>query len=346
MVLAHLWSLVKPRIVALLTLTGTTALIAAGGAPPVQTAAFVIAGAAIAGGSAALNCIIDRDIDPRMTRTATRPLATGALAVGTATAFAAALLAVGTIIALAALPPTAVAAMWGGVLAYVGLYTLWLKRVSRLGVVLGGSAGAFPVLAGWVTVAPIGVEPVLLAALVFVWTPAHAWALAYVYREDFARVDVPTLPAVTPADRAVTLIWVGAVATAVTAIAATPLGGPVYGTAAVAGAPLFLWAYHRLRVTGDDAAAVRAFFTSNGYLAVLFLAWAAGATHAGPATVLATAVLTPATILGLWSRRPSLRGVPAPPFPTWPATTRHDPPTTGVQGGIAAHSRSRGGRDE
>lgn len=346
--LYHLWSLVKPRIVALLSLTGTTALIAAGGTTLTATVGFVLAGACIAGGSAALNCVYDRDIDPLMERTADRPLATGDLSPETATAFAVAVLATGTVIGLATLPPIAVAYMWAGVVAYVGLYTMLLKRRTRLGVVLGGSAGAFPVLAGWRVVRPLSLEAVLFAGLVFAWTPAHAWALAYVYRDDFAGVSVPTLPAVTTPAAATRRIWQAALLTVGVAIAFTVVTGPVYAAGVLTGTPLFVWAYHRFRRVRTDATAVRAFFTSNTYLAMLFIAWAVGATSTHIVTVIAVAVLTPATILGLWWRRPRLRGVPTPPLPTivtppWIDRVR---PWPRAEVPADTHAPTRGDRDE
>ena len=309
-----LWSLVKPRIVGLLSLTGLCGLLAAGGASAVETVAFVVAGALVAGGSAALNCWYDRDIDPVMERTAGRPLASGDLSSRTALAFASGLLLAGTLVAVPVLPLVTVAYMWLGVVAYVGLYTVLLKRRSRLGVVLGGSAGSFPVLAGWTVVRPVEPVAVLLALLVFVWTPAHAWALAYVYRDDFAAVDVPTVPAVTPPEETARAIWYAAIATAALAVGIAPLVGPTYAAAAVVGSPLFLAAYWQYRRTRSERAAVSAFFTSNCYLAVLFLAWAAGGVTGSWLAPVTVGALTPFLFAWLWERQPSLRGVEAAPL--------------------------------
>ena len=318
-----LLSLCKPRIVALLTLTGVTATFAAGGLVAVELLAFVLAGIGMAGGAAALNCYYDRDIDPEMERTADRPLAAGRLPSWVALVLGVGLLAAATAVALAALPTISVAYMWLGVASYVGLYTVLLKRRHWLGVVLGGSAGSFPVLAGWTAVHPVAVpsEPALvMATLVFVWTPAHAWALAVVYREDFAAVDVPTLPVVADPDRTRSAVWLSAVATVLTAAAALPFAGYAFAGAVAAGSVLFLLAYRAFHVTGTDQAAVRAFFTSNVYLAVLFVGWAVdGLFSVGPVGGLASAALSALLIGWLWSRRPSLGGVPAAQSPGLPA---------------------------
>lgn len=309
----HLLSLVKPRIVGLLSLTGVSGLLAAGGAPPPTVVGFLVAGALVAGGAAALNCWYDRDIDRRMERTADRPLPSGELSPGTALAFALGLLLAGTVIGLAVLPRIAVGYMWLGVAAYVGLYTVLLKRRSRLGVVLGGSAGSFPVLAGWTAVRPLEPVALLLAAVVFVWTPAHAWALAYVYRDDFAAVDVPTVPAVSSPERTARAVWYAAVLTAATVLAVIPFAGPTYGVTALVGSPLFLLAYRQFRVVATERTAVLAFFTSNCYLALLFVGWAADGvltTVSGVVPVVAGATV-PVAFATLWSRRPSIRGVDA-----------------------------------
>ncbi|WP_255196555.1 protoheme IX farnesyltransferase [Halorarius litoreus] len=315
MSLGHLLSLVKPRIVALLSLTGLCGLFAAGGAPVARVGGFLVAGAFVAGGSAALNCWYDRDLDREMERTADRPLPSGELSQEVALAFAVGLLLAGTVVGLASLPPVAVGYMWLGVAAYVGLYTAGLKRRSRLGVVLGGSAGSFPVLAGWTAVRPLEPVALLAAALVFVWTPAHAWALAYVYRDDFAAVEVPTLPAVASVGRTATAVWVAALATVGTAVLLVPVAGGVYAVAVLVGSPPFLVAYRRFYRVRTEPAAVLAFFTSNCYLAVLFLAWAAGGGVSQPSavTLLVTALATMGLHAWLWRRRPALRGVRASP---------------------------------
>ena len=317
--LAHLASLIKPRIVALLCVTGLSAALAAGGGPLPTLVAFLLAGGTIAAGSAALNCYYDRTLDRHMARTADRPLPSGDLSPHVALAFAIGLLVLGTALGLFTLPRISVAFMWLGVLSYAGLYTAGLKRRTPIGVVLGGSAGSFPVLAGWTAVAPLGpiatldaVAPWLMAGLVFVWTPAHAWALAYVYREDFAAADVPTLPAVADGERVATAVWRWALGTVVVAGLVAPFAGPLYAVALVVATPFFLLAYWRFRVDRTERAAVRAFFASNTFLAVVFAGWAtSGLLAPTPLVAVAVCVAFLALFWGIGTARPSLRGVPA-----------------------------------
>ncbi|AZH27025.1 protoheme IX farnesyltransferase [Haloplanus aerogenes] len=317
--LRDLLSLTKPRIAALLCLTGTGATFAAGGLPLAELVVFVLAGLGMAGGAAACNCYYDRDIDPVMDRTADRPLARGTLAPRTALAFGVGLLAAATGLGLWALPLQSVVYMWLGVAAYVGLYTVLLKRRHWLGVVLGGSAGSFPVLAGWTAIRPLSAAAVVMATLVFVWTPAHAWALAVVYRDEFAAAGVATLPAVTSLDRVRRAVWASALGTVAVAALLVPLAGPVYAGTLAAGVPLFLVAYRAYHRGGGEPRAVRAFFTSNTFLAVAFVAWGVdGVVALEPtAAYLVAAAATVTAFVGCWIARPSLDGVRASPPPTW-----------------------------
>jgi len=312
----QLWSLVKPRIVALLALTGLSALLAAGGGPLPVLLGFLVAGACIAAGAAAFNCYYDRRLDTRMARTADRPLPAGRLSPRVAVGFALGLLALGTAVGVRTLPLRSVAYMWLGAVSYAGVYTVGLKRRHWLGVVVGGSAGAFPVLAGWTVVAPVSAPALLLAALVFVWTPAHAWALAHVYREEFVAAGVPTLPVVASAPRVRRAVWVSAVLTALVAASAAPVAGRPYAVACLAGVPAFLWAYRGFYRGGTAPDAVRAFFSSNLLLAVLFPAWALGGVVGTPRSglLLAVGALVVAAFVGLWLGRPALGDVRSRPL--------------------------------
>jgi len=310
--LRHLRSLIKPRIVTLLVVTGLCALAAAGGGPPGVVLGFLTAGAAIAASAAAWNCWYDRRLDRKMERTADRPLPSGRLDHRVAVAFAGLLLVVGVAVGLLTLPLDSVAYMLGGFLSYVGLYTVALKRRHPVGVVLGGSAGSFPVLAGWTAVAPVTVEAVVVALLVFAWTPAHAWALGYVYRDDFAAAGVPTLPVVASMGRLKRGIRYSVVATLAVAACAVPLAGAPYGVVAVLGGGLFALGYREFDRTGTEPAAVRAFFTSNLFLATLFVAWGAGGVLGDAATAarVVAGVAVPVLFFGLWAASPALDGVP------------------------------------
>ncbi|MDZ7701317.1 MAG: protoheme IX farnesyltransferase [Halobacteriales archaeon] len=312
-VAAASWSLVKPRIVGLLLLTGLSGALAAGGPPMATLVAFVIAGAATAGGAAALNCYYDRELDRHMARTADRPLPRGALPGWAGLALGGGLLGLGTLVGWRWLPSASLAYMLLGVFAYVGLYTVGLKRRTPWATPIGGLAGAFPVLAGWAAVEPVGPAAVGLAVLVVAWTPAHAWALAHVYREEFRAAGVPTLPAVGSASRVRRSVWRWALLTAGMAALAVPLAGPLYAGALAGGLGPYLIAFRRFRTEGTEPTAVRAFFSANLFLAVLFVGWAAGGLVGAVSLPAAAAVALGVTtlFLGLWVARPSLRGVEA-----------------------------------
>lgn len=336
-----LWSLVKPRIVALLCVTGAFAILAAGGRSPAVVLAFVVAGGCVAASAAAVNCWYDRNLDRRMERTADRPLPGGRLDHRIALAFAVALLVVGTGVGLRTLPLRSVAHMLLGFASYVGLYTILLKRRHWLGVVLGGSAGSFPVLAGWAAVRPIGAEAVLLALVVFAWTPAHAWSLAYVYRSDFEAVGVPTLPVVASMPRLQRGIRISVWSTLAVAACAIPFASAPYAVAALVGGALFVLGFRQFLRTGAEAAAVRAFFTSNLFLAALFVAWGMGGVvpDAGASASALVAAVLPALFVGLWIARPALRGVPASAGEEWLTLYRR------LRAGARQHIRDNDHRD-
>ena len=308
---SDLWSLIKPRIVALLCITGIAALFAAGGASLTVGLGFTAAGACIAASAAAFNCYYDRNLDQHMDRTADRPLPSGRLDSRVAFGFAVALFLLGSVIALGTLPIASVVYMWLGTVSYVGLYTMLLKRRHWMGVVLGGSAGSFPVLAGWTAVAPLTVEPLLLALLVFAWTPAHAWALAYVYRSDFIAADVPTLPAIASVKRVRRSVWVSVWVTLSVAVAAIPFTSPPYGITVIVGGTCLVLGYSQFYREGTEAAAVRAFFTSNLFLAAVFFAWGLSGVIDSGETLLRIGVILvlPFLFYRLWTLGLSLRGV-------------------------------------
>lgn len=321
----HLWSLVKPRIVTLLCVTGAFSLLAGGGGPATVVAGFVVAGACIAASAAAWNCWYDRNLDQHMERTADRPLPSGRLDHRVAAAFATVLLLLGTAIGLALLPVQSVVFMLLGFASYVGLYTVLLKRRHWLGVVLGGSAGSFPVLAGWTAVSPLTLEPGVMAVVVFVWTPAHAWALAQVYRTEFESVGVPTLPAVASTARVQRAVRYAVWSTVAAVITVIPFAGAPYGVTAVVGTALFVLGFRPFIRTGTEPTAVRAFFTSNLFLAALFVAWGVGGVAPGltPWSQLLALAALPALFVGLWTAQPELRGISSAVGGEWrPVTDR------------------------
>lgn len=272
-------ALTKPRIIELLLVTTVpTMVVADRGIPSVWLmAATVVGGTLAAGGANAINMYVDRDIDGLMERTKNRPLVTGEVAPRRALVFA---------IVLEAL---AFAWLWGfvnllsAVLAvsatafYVFVYTLWLKRTSTRNIVIGGAAGAVPVLVGWTAVTnSLGWAPLVLFGLIFYWTPPHFWALAIRYRDDYRAANVPMLPAVASTrTTAVRIIGYTVVLWGLSMLfSAVGEMGLVYTvSAAVLGAVFLYFAVQVLR-TQQTASAMRLFSYSITYITLLFAAMA------------------------------------------------------------------------
>ncbi len=192
-------SLTKPRIIVLLLITELTAMVVVARALPNPRELFaaLVGGFCAAGGSGALNCWWDRDIDSVMRRTANRPLPSGRLRAWHAVVFGLVLNAVAAAVLWWAASAAAAALALLGTAYYVGVYTMTLKRRTSQNIVIGGAAGAVPVLVGSViATGRIGWLAAVLFAIVFLWTPPHLWALALVYRRDYAGATVPMLPAV------------------------------------------------------------------------------------------------------------------------------------------------------
>src|SRR4029078_5681086 len=193
--------LLKPRVMSLVVFTAFVGLlIAPGQVHPMVAFTALLCIAVGAGAAGALNMWFDADIDVRMTRTAARPIPAGRIAPGEALAFGV-MLAVGSVVVLGLLVNVIAAALLAVTIAfYVGVYTMWLKRRTPQNIVIGGAAGALPPVIGWVA-APgsWGVEPILLFAIIFFWTPPHFWALSLYRTEDYTRAGIPMLPVVAGA---------------------------------------------------------------------------------------------------------------------------------------------------
>ncbi|MBW3626281.1 MAG: heme o synthase [Actinobacteria bacterium] len=272
-------ALTKPRIIELLLVTTLpTMVVAQGGLPSVWLmVATLVGGALAAGGANALNMVIDRDIDKVMHRTRNRPLVTGAISPTEALVFALTLEVAAFALLWARVNLLSAVLAVSATAFYVIVYTLWLKRTSTNNIVIGGAAGAVPVLVGWAAVQDaIGLPPLVLFAVIFVWTPPHFWALAVRYRDDYAAADVPMLPAVasmhTTAVRILAytlLLW------ALTLVFAPVADmGLLYLAAAVVLGGVFTWLSVRLLRDPSPDRAMRLFTWSITYITLLFGAMA------------------------------------------------------------------------
>jgi protoheme IX farnesyltransferase len=269
-------ALTKPRIIELLLVTTLpTMVVAKRGLPSIWLMVATLAGGALAaGGANAINMVVDRDIDKVMHRTQKRPLVTGAMTPRAALVFAISLevmafvelwLAVNLLSAVLAVSAT---------LFYVFVYTLWLKRTSSQNIVIGGAAGAVPVLVGWAAVTDsLAWTPVVMFAIIFVWTPPHFWALAVKYKDDYAAANVPMLPVVATFRRTALEILIYTVLMVGVSLLLAVVGhlGTIYVIAASALGLVFIAMSLRLWMRATPKAAMRLFSYSITYLTLLFV---------------------------------------------------------------------------
>ena len=277
--LAGYVALTKPRIIELLLITTVpTMVVAEQGLPSIWLMInTVLGGTLAAGGANAINMYVDRDIDAVMERTKDRPLVTGVISPRSALVFAISL----EVIAFAWLWAwvnllSAVLAV-SACLFYVFVYTLWLKRTSKSNIVIGGAAGAMPVLIGWSAVTDsLGWAPIVLFAVMFYWTPPHFWALAIKYKDDYAEADVPMLPSVTDISTTAARILLYTVILWGLTLVFSPVAGmgATYLVAAIVlGAVFTLYAYRLLREPTTKRA-MKVFTYSITYVTLLFGAMA------------------------------------------------------------------------
>jgi len=269
--------LTKPRIIELLLITTVPAMIlAARGIPSLwRVAATLIGGTVSAGGANTINQYVDRDIDQVMHRTRRRPLPTHRITPRRALWFGIALGAAGfvwlalTVNLLSAVLSTA------ALLFYVLVYTMWLKRTSPQNIVIGGAAGAAPVLVGWAAVTGrVGWPAVVLFVVVFLWTPPHFWALAMRYEREYAEAGVPMLPVVAGRDATVRQILLYSYLLVASTLVLWPVAhtGWLYPAAAAVLGVLFVRTALHLHRRRTVSAAMSLFRFSIVYLALLFLA--------------------------------------------------------------------------
>ena len=294
--LAAYVALTKPRIIELLLVTTVpTMILAAGGWPSLRLVLATLVGGTLAAASAnTLNCYLDRDIDVVMHRTSNRPLVTGAVTPREALVFGVVLGAVATAWLAVAVNPLSALLALAAILFYVVVYTVGLKRRTPQNIVWGGAAGCMPVLIGWSAVTgSLAWAPVVLFAVIFLWTPPHYWPLSMRFRDDYAAAGVPMLPVVAEpvvvARQVVAYSW--AMVAASLTLVPVARTGPVYAAAAVLLGAAFLVEAHRLlraarrlgggragTAPGDGPAglnAMRLFHGSISYLTLLFVAVAA-----------------------------------------------------------------------
>jgi heme o synthase len=229
-------ALTKPRVMSLVVFTGLAGMLAAPELPPVVLGFTAILCIALgAGACGALNQWYEADIDAKMRRTAKRPLPAGRMERQSALHFGVGLSFFSVLLMGLAANWLSAALLAGSILFYVIIYTVWLKPRTPQNIVIGGAAGSFPPLIGWVAATGhFTALPLLLFAIIFLWTPPHFWALSLFVRSDYANAGIPMLPVVAGVENTRRQIFLYSLPMAAAAVAPWPLGltGPIYGACA------------------------------------------------------------------------------------------------------------------
>ena len=274
-VVADYVGMTKPKVQSLLLFTTVTTMYVAGNPTPGRVALTCLGGALSAGGASAINHALDRDIDAVMRRTSDRPVASGRVSPAAAIVYGSLLgCASFVLLALTVNVLAAVLAM-SGLLGYVLVYTLWLKRSTPQNIVIGGAAGAVPPLVAWAAVTGgLAGTPLYLFAIVFFWTPPHFWSLSLLMKDEYARAGVPMLPVVrgeAETRRQILLYTVLLYAVTQLPFCAGAFGGIYLGFSIVLGAAFIAGAVRLLRHPSRRLA-LRLYLFSLAYLALLFAA--------------------------------------------------------------------------
>jgi heme o synthase len=275
-----LLELTKPKVQSLLLLTTVATMYVAGDPSVTLVALTCLGGYLSAGGAGAINHFFDRDIDARMRRTASRPVAAGRISPRAALLFGCALVCASLIELSLAVNPLAAALSFAGFLGYVFVYTVWLKRRSPQNIVIGGAAGAVPPLVGWAAVrGSVSGTALMLFFIVFFWTPPHFWSLALLMKDEYAKVKVPMLPVVRgEAETRRQILLYAVLLYMVTQLPFCAGGfGAIYLAASLALGLGFIFGALRLARLADRRSALRLYLYSLAYLALLFSAMVADA---------------------------------------------------------------------
>ena len=281
--LSEIVEISKPRIVVLLVITAVTSMYGASrlvpGAPELDYWAYlhiVVAGALASAGSSALNHYYDRDIDPKMARTSSRPIPSGRMGATGVLAYGLAVSCASVIYGFVALNAVTASFIALGIFSYVIIYTAWLKRLNTSNIVIGGIAGSAASWAGW-SAATGGMDLLgfLVGFLVFVWTPSHFWCLAMKIRDEYAQAEVPMLPVVIGMQRTSRYILANTIILLPYSmlLVLIPDGmGAVYAAMAAVSGGLMLAYHYFLTRNPTPEFAWKAYKVTAPYLTVIFAA--------------------------------------------------------------------------
>ena len=270
----------KPRIVVLLVITAVTSMYAAsklvGVTPEFNNWSYlhiIIAGALASAGSSALNHYYDKDIDPKMTRTSTRPIPSGRMAASNVLIYGLAVSCISVIYGYFALNAVSAFFIAVGIFSYVVIYTVWLKRRNVSNIVIGGIAGSAAAWAGWAAATgSMDLLGFLVGFLVFVWTPSHFWCLAMKIRDDYAEAKIPMLPVVIGMQKTSKYILVNTAILLPYSLMLYAFGlGLVYLAVAAISGGLMLAYHYKLTKNPTSEFAWKAYKVTAPYLTIIFV---------------------------------------------------------------------------
>lgn len=268
----------KPRIIVLLVITAVTSMYAASKfiGPPLSYVSLlhiIIAGSLSSAGSSALNHYYDRDIDPLMKRTSTRPIPSGRMAARNVLIYGLAMSAISVIYAWFTLNPVSTFFIALGIFFYVIIYTVWLKRTNSSNIVVGGFAGSCAAMAGWsAATGSMDILGALVGILVFAWTPSHFWCLAMKIRDDYAEAKVPMLPVLIGMQKTSKYILINTAILLPYSLALVAFGlGYVYLAIAAVSGGLMLLYHYKLTKTPTSDFAWKAYKVTAPYLTIIFV---------------------------------------------------------------------------
>jgi protoheme IX farnesyltransferase len=274
-VAADYFDMMKPRVQTLLLFTTITTMYVAGSPSIGLVALTCLGGALSAGGAGAINHWFDRDLDAVMVRTANRPVPAGRVAPRNALIFGITLGVAAFVLLATTVNLLAAALSLSGLLGYVFVYTIWLKRRTPQNIVIGGAAGAVPPLVAWAAVTGhLSGAALYLFAIVFYWTPPHFWALSLLMKDEYAKANVPMMPVVRGEEE--TRFQIVLYTFLLSAVTILPFAGGLFGSVYFIAAVLlgggFIWLAARLFRRRDRRSALRLYLSSLAYLALLFAA--------------------------------------------------------------------------
>ena len=273
----------KPRIVVLLVITAVTSMYAASklvpGVPELDYWSYlhiIVAGALASAGSSALNHYYDKDIDPKMTRTSTRPIPSGRMAASNVLIYGLVVSCISVIYGFFALNAVSAFFIAVGIFSYVIIYTVWLKRRNVSNIVIGGIAGSAAAWAGWsAATGSMDLLGFLVGFLVFVWTPSHFWCLAMKLKDEYTKAEVPMLPVVIGMHKTSKFILGNTLILIPYSLILSfiPDGmGLVYTVIAIVSGALMLVYHYKLTKNPTSEFAWKAYKVTAPYLTIIFVA--------------------------------------------------------------------------